>query len=190
MVSDKVNRTNWVIGLLLILASVSLTSCDNDSKNGRFDVTFYSDSDTLDDNTVTLQMVEYTDDLLVLSVDVNNITNGAIHSIFFDMVFRSEILQYTGYGIGNLLEGSGSVSYMVAPDSQDADRLIAGIALVGNTALSNGDGVAIYLFFKPIHAGNCPFRFENAWMKDNNGASGRPITGISWYGGEAGVSLY
>jgi len=182
--------------LFKLLAITTVFSCMNfclpgcDDKVDPLDyiITYIPDRDNPPDNTIALMWMDSEDDILLLAVDAYNITHGNVHSLYFDLIFRDELMHYVSYEIGGTLEEVGEVSYQVALDSQDSGRLVVGMSLIGNVSIETLNDIVIILRFEPDRTGTCPFWFENANLLDNDGAEGQPISGISWYGGHAFIN--
>ena len=170
-----------------MLVIIALVGCD-DAIEHSFIIDFYPDATDPGSKTVSLNRIDSDPDELVVAVDANDITSGAIHSVAFDMTFDPALFKYKTYEIGEFLERSGTVSYMVSTDSQNAGRLIVGVSLLGSQNAVSGSGVFVYLHFEPLTFGSCSLLFENASVRDGSGFGGQPLTGISWYGGFAQVS--
>ncbi|MBN1550343.1 hypothetical protein JW979_02690 [bacterium] len=163
------------------------SACD-DPVMDPYTIAFFSDNEVPTENTISLIRASSTGDILKLAVDAYSITNGVVHTVYFDLVYRDWIMEYIGYEPGDFLEQAGSVSYFIDQDSQDPDRLIVGVTLLGPELYVQGNGVVVFLKFRPRRLGTSYYEFQNMGMRDINGIHGNPITGISWFGGVAKVS--
>ncbi len=166
---------------------IALIGCD-DATERDFVIAFYPDATDPGTNTVSLSRIDSDPDELVIAIDANDITSGPIHSVAFDMTFDPALFKYRTYEIGEFMERAGAVSYMISTDSQNPGRLIVGVSLLGAQNAVSGSGVFLYLHFEPLTFGSCSLLFENASVRDGSGFGGKPLTGISWYGGFAQVS--
>ncbi|MCD4655412.1 hypothetical protein K8T06_15940 [bacterium] len=180
-------RIHKYSAVLLVLFSFVFTGCGEDPVYFESDVTWTTDNPYPGTNSVLLVSVLSDPDELNLAVDLIEITNGLTHGIYFDLVFRSEVLSYVGFEIGEVLEEIGPVNYQAALDPQDPGRLLVGISLTENQALEAADGAAVFIKFKPNRSGTCPVTFENAKIMTAENGGTIPVTGIAWYGGYATV---
>lgn len=173
-----------VVSLLLL---VSLMGCDDEIIIYDYDVTWTADNPSPDANSVTMISVLSDPDELKLAVDLFDIENGPTHGVYFDLVFRSEVMRYDGFEPGDVLEDMGDVYYQTAIDPQDPGRLIVGISLTGDLSVDSANGAVVYLNFLPRRSGTCPFSFENARIMTAQSGGTHPVTGIAWYGGYATI---
>jgi len=178
---------NKVKNFLIIMSIVILSGCDSKVTTFDYDVSWTTDNPSPGSNSVILLSVLSDPDELRLAVDLYDVINGPTHGIYFDLVFRDEVLNYNGFEIGELLEEVGPVNYQAALDPLDPGRLIVGISLTGDLSLENADGAVVFIRFKPSRAGTCPVTFENARIMTAENGGTRPVTGVAWYGGYATV---
>jgi len=172
---------------LMLLVIPVIAGCDDEIAFFEYDVTWTADNPAPGKNAVTLISVLSDPDELLLAVDLYSIENGPTHGVYFDLVFRDEVMRYGGYEPGGLLEDAGYVNYQAAIDPQDPGRLIFGISLTGNVEVDAADGAVVYIRFIPRRSGTCPVTFENARIMTAESGGTRPVTGISWYGGYATI---
>lgn len=170
-----------------VLSVMLMCGCDDEYTEFEYGLAWTADYDYSEQNAVVLTPDFIETDDLVLIVDLVSINNGLTHGLYFDVVFRDEVMDFTGFEPGTVLENSGQVNYQMALDPQDPGRLIVGISLVGQLAVESANGPAVYLTFEPSRTGTCPFSFENARILTSEGAGTVPVTGISWYGGYATI---
>jgi len=175
------------IPILFLLILVMISGCEDEITTYDYDVTWTADNPSPESNSVTLLSVLSDPDELKLAVDLYDITNGDAHGVFFDLVFRSEVMRYDGFEPGDVLEDAGDVFYQAALDPQDPGRLIIGISLTGNLAVNPANGAVMYVRFAPRRSGTCPVTFENARIMTAEAGGTRPVTGIAWYGGYATI---
>lgn len=169
----------------LILAGLS--GCNEDVESFNYSISWTMDNLSPGTNSVLLAESDSDTDELRLAVDLNSITNGPTHGIYFDLVFRDEVFYFDSFEKGFLLEEAGTAIYSAALDPQDTGRLIVGASLLEDKRLENADGVLMYIVFKPLRSGTCPVGFENARIVTPDNGGTVPVTGVSWYGGYATV---
>jgi hypothetical protein len=180
--SNRLKSIFFVVPVLCLI----LFGCD-ETQNGGFSFDFYPDAYTAPDNSITLDALESEDDLMVLVVKAINISYGNIHAAYFDLTFESDVFEFSQFEIGDFFEAGGSVTYQVAIDSQDKDRLIVAVSLLGSGSYATESGFIIKLKFKPIRTGDGYFRFENNSLVEQTDSGIRAVTGIAWFGGYAQV---
>ncbi len=165
-----------------------LFACSNPTHYDYF-IDYVPDTGTPPDNSIALMRADSPDEILEVAVDVYNLELGTVSAAYFDLVFRSEVMDFIGYERGDFFEKSSpDVMYQAAVDTGDPDRLVVGVSLEGLAEPVLGNGVIIYLKFKPNHLGTCPFFFENMGLRNNATPGGSPVTGVPWYAGYAKVT--
>ena len=179
----KINLVKWFLILFLILP----VGCD-DSTSEPFSFSFNSDNSTTYDNSVTLGLGDVTDDVIIIDVKANEITNGGVYCVYFDLSYENYYLRFAGFEQGDFLEQGGSVNYQVGLDSSDSDVLVCAASLVGQSETVTGSGTILSLKFEPLRTGITRFKFDNYQMLGIEYTGGSVITGISWYGATLQVS--
>lgn len=182
----KIGR-KWSYMVMFLIAVIGVSGCEDSIVTYDLSITWTMDNPSPGTNTVFLAAASSEPDELRLAVDMNAISNGPAHGVFFDLVFRDEVLSYNGFLNGSVLETAGSPVYQVALDPQDPGRLIVGVSLLGDASVENADGVLLLIRFKALRSGTSSVSFENAKIMTVENGGTIPVTGVSWYGGYATV---
>jgi hypothetical protein len=182
----KTGRTRSYM-LMCLICVIGFSGCDDSIVTNNLSFTWTMDNPSPGTNTVFLAATSSDPDELRLAVDLNSISNGPAHGVFFDLVFRDEVLSYSGFLKGSVLETAGSPVYQVALDPQDPGRLIVGVSLLNDASVENADGVLMQIRFNALRSGTSSVSFENAKIMTAENGGTIPVTGVSWYGGYATV---
>ncbi|MGB3975772.1 MAG: hypothetical protein WBM02_07865 [bacterium] len=184
-IKKSVRKSLFILLSLVFLNSFS--GCEDDIVTSDLTITWAMDNLSPGTNCVFLAQVISEPNELKLAVDLNSITNGLTHGVFFDLVFRDEVFTYSGFSEGAVLETAGPVVYQVALDPQDSGRLVVGVTLLESAAVENAKGILLTFRFTALRSGSSSFSFENAKIMTPENGGTLPVTGVSWYGGYATV---
>lgn len=134
-------------------------------------------------NSVTLQLVTATSTTLTLNLVATDLNNLA--SVFFDVVFAPEVIDFQSASEGPFLATSGgSTNFQTALDmtsGTNRGRLIVSGSVLGGRAAS-GTGTLATLSFTRVAAGTTGMSFEASGAIQPDGTS---VPGITFAGGAA-----
>ena len=179
------NKSKRLLMFTAALCLSHLIGC-SDGSLYKYAIDYVPDIAYPSENTISLlRQIADSDDILRLGVNVREITNGDIHGIYFDVVYRGRVMEYIGYDEGELFEDYQDVFFQIGEDAKESDRLVVGVTLSGSEQISDADAVLLYLKFKPRRVGICPFTYERTGIVNGNGSK---VTGVAWLGGYASVT--
>jgi len=130
---------------------------------------------------VLVQSINSTPNLLRLDFVAQGMTN--LYGVAFDVLFPSEILNFTVATQGAFLGGTGTSLQF---EQTAPGRLVVGMSRLGNAPGASGSGVVLSLEFASRGAaGSGTFRYERNSAFTPTGA---PISGVTWGGGSVTVT--
>jgi hypothetical protein len=124
-------------------------------------------------------------DIVTLAATIDN--NTGLHSIFFDIPFRGDLLAFQGLEQGYFVNNGyidGKLLYAVSDPvtaTQNGNHLIVSYAVNGQGTETSNEGLIFYARFQVTGTGasgtGIDFRFTNHDLIDKNGQS---VTGVKW----------
>ena len=121
-------------------------------------------------------------DSLFLSLEATAVDD--LYGIAFDLIFPSDLLNFTGATEGQFLSEEGRIETTLQFTESPAGTLIVGLSRLGQIAGRSGTGSVLTLEFSRAQAGQGTFSFANNQGFDATGAN---IAALQWSAGTVNV---